>query len=196
MTVLNLNETFIAKYNLAQIRAILKMLIPLSDAMSVQTIDGFLKKPDELYMRYYIYNHFAAINKNDPDKAWKEFSEKIKEINKRFSEHGIAGYETDRGFTFLRYGEPTEIVTVANEKGSLPYEIWQYNTLTQLNHKEIPDAIFLFYKSGQMAMSPYKMLHSNVSGEIVNPSWRTYLYQSIEGGNDGNSRAEQYIGNK
>ena len=159
--VLNLNKTFVAKYNLAQVRGILKMLLPFSDYAATQTINGFLKKPDDLYSRYYIYNYFAAINKNDPTKAWKEFSEKIIEVNKLYTARGTPGYETDRGFIYLRYGAPSEVITVESEQGALPYEIWQYNTLTQLNRKEITDAKFLFYKRNET--DDYQLLHSTVS---------------------------------
>lgn len=196
VTVLNLKKTFIAKYSSDQIRAILKMLLPFSDRQGVQTINGFLKKPDEMYMRYYIYNYFAAINKDDPGKAWKEFSQKITEVNKLYNTHSTPGYETDRGRMYLRYGAPTEVITVENEQGTLPYEIWQYNVLTQLNHKDIPNAIFLFYKQDNM-ISDYRLLHSTVAGELQNNQWRTVLYSMTNGGADySNNRVEQVLGNK
>ena len=195
VTVLNLDKTFLAKYNLAQIRAILKMILPITDPINAASINTFLKKPDELYMRYFIYNFFAAINKKDPTKAWKEYSERILEVNKKFSARGLPGYETERGTMYLRYGPPSDIITVANESGTFPYEIWQYNVLTQTNKKDIPDAVFLFYKPNEIS-SDYTLLHSNVAGEVLNKSWRTYLYVNQQGGNNGNSRAEQYIGNR
>ncbi len=195
VTVLNLDKTFLHRYDLAQLKAILKMLLPVSDPVGTQAIQGFIRKPDEMYMRYYIYNYFAGINRKDPGEAWKEFSSKVKEVNKRFSESGIPGYETERGFIYLRYGQPTEIINVENEVGALPYEVWQYNVLTQLNHKDVADAVFLFYKRSE-AMSVYRLLHSSVTGEMQNPAWRNYLYVNDQGGQNGNSRAEQYIGNK
>jgi GWxTD domain-containing protein len=195
VVVIDLNKTFVDKFNLAQVRAVLKMLIPISTEADVATINGFLNKPDETYMRYYIYNRFAAQNKKDPAAAWKNFADGIRAVNKKFSETGVAGYETERGFTYLRYGAPTEVITVPNEKGALPYEIWQYNQLKQRNGKEIANALFLFYKRDQM-MAPYQMLHSTVTGEMVNPSWRTYLYNTPEGGSNGNPRAEQYFLNR
>ncbi len=195
VTVINLNKTFLAKYNLVEIRGILKMLLPFSDEQGVRAINGFLKKPDETYMRYFIYNYFAAINKKDPSRAWKEFYPKIMEVNKLYSEHNTPGYSTDRGIIFLRYGKPTDIITVENESGTLPYEIWQYNLLTQKNNKEISDAVFLFYKPNNIS-SDYRLLHSTVGGEVQNTSWRTFLYTTSEGGSNINSRAEQYIGNR
>jgi len=201
VTVLDLEKTFLAKYSLTQIKAMLKMLLPLSDPMQANTINNFLKKPDEMYMRYYIYNYYQSINTKDPAKAWKEYSELIMSVNKRFSESGNAGYETDRGMIYLRYGKPSEIVTVSGETGSLPYEIWQYNTLTQFsNKKELANALFLFYKPAQM-MSSYRLLHSTVPGEVVNLNWRMFLYvttnsSTSSGGSSSNSRAEQYFSNR
>ena len=193
VTYLNMDKTFLIKYNLQQIKAILKMLIPTSDEMGVSTINNFLKKPDEIYMRYYIYNYFLAIDKKDPARAWKEFSAKIMEVNKKFNFQSTPGYETERGIIYLRYGPPTDIITVNNETGTLPYEIWQYNVLTQMNKKQVADAVFLFYKPDQM-LGDYRLLHSTVSGEIYNTGWRTYLYTSANTGVNTSTRAEDYMG--
>ena len=194
ITVLDLSKTFLSKYTTTEVLAILRMLLPLSDPMETQTINGFLKKPDDMYVRYYIYNYFKAVNPKDPGLAWKQYSEKVIEVNKLFTAHGMKGYQTDRGFIYLRYGAPSEKITVENESGTNPYEIWQYNVLTQMNHKDIPDAVFLFFKHDDMT-SDFKLLHSNVAGEIQNKGWRSFLYVN-GGGNGSDSRAEQYIGTK
>ncbi len=195
VSVLNLKKTFVAKYSLGEIRGILKMLLPFSDALATQTIQGFLKKPDEVYMRYFVYNYFANINRKDPGKAFKEFSDRIIEVNKLFNTNSTRGYETERGFIYLRYGAPTEIITVENESGNHPYEIWQYNLLTQTNRKEITNALFLFYKPNEIT-SEYKLLHSTVTGESQNMDWRNYLYSASNGTSNSDSRAEQYFGNR
>eukprot|EP01030_Chromulinospumella_sphaerica_P034490 gene34490-biopygen17203 len=119
ITVVDLDKSFLAKYNLSQIKAMLKMLLPVSTPMQANTINGFLKKPEEMYMRYFIHNYFQEINPKDPGKAWKEYSEKVKEVNKKFTAAGTAGYETERGFMYLRYGAPTDIITVTGETGAL-----------------------------------------------------------------------------
>lgn len=195
ITVLDLNKTFLNKYSTAQLRAILKMMLPVVKPEGTAAIQGFLKKPSDTYMRYFIFNYFQNINKADPGKAWKEYSEKVVSANKRFTANGVAGYETPRGFMFLRYGEPTEIITISNESGALPYEVWQYNELTQTNKKVIANGVFLFYKPNRPIVD-YELLHSNVTGEISNKSWRTFLYFGEQAGTSGNSMAEQYIGNK
>ena len=195
VTFLNLNKTFVIKYTLPQLRSILKMLLPLTDPVSTRSIDAFLKKPDEMYMRYFIYNFFLGVNRNNPGAAWDEYAEKVKEANKLYTVHGRPGYETARGFMFLRYGAPSEVVTESNERGSLPYEIWQYNTLKEMNGKEVTNAVILFYKGNESDFD-YKLLHTTIDGETHNAGWRSFLYNQSDGGTGFNSRAEQYIGNR
>ena len=192
---LDLSKTFLKKYNTTQIIAILKMLIPVSDPAGVNSIENFMKKPDDMYMRYFIYNFFTGVNPEKPEAAWVKYSTKVKEVNKRFPARGKPGYESVRGFMYLRYGEPSEIITVANEKGTLPYEIWQYNQLKEMGGKEISNAVILFYKLTDLDFD-YKVLHTNIGGELHNTGWRSFLYTNSDGGGNFNSRAEQYIGNK
>ena len=192
---LDLSKTFLSKYTEVQIMAILKMLLPVSDPTGVNTIENFLKKPDDLYMRYFIYNYFLAQNKDKPEVAWKKFSDRVKEVNKLYTSRGKPGYETQRGFMYLRYGEPSEIVPVSSERGALPYEVWQYNVLKEMDGKEKANAVILFYKLSDLDQD-YKVLHTNIAGEVHNAGWRSFLYTNSDGGTNMNSRAEQYVGNK
>jgi GWxTD domain-containing protein len=191
---LNLDKTFVAKYSLVQLRSILKMMLPLTDAEGSAAIKSFLEKPDELYMRYFIYNFFHARNPEDAGKAWKEYSNEVIKVNRMFNESVVSGYETERGFVYLRYGNPTERITAENEAGALPYEIWQYNLLKQKNGREIPNAVFLFYKPN-IASRDYLLLHSNVEGEMQNMAWRNALYRQGAGsfGVNSDHKAEVYF---
>lgn len=197
VNVVDLNKTFLAKYKLPQITAILKMLLPVVDAAGINTIEGFLSKPDENYMRYFIYNYFQTIDAKKPENAWKEYSDKVTEANKKYNSHGKPGYETERGFMFLRYGQPSEIVTQLHEKGSRPYEIWQYNILKDRQGRDLNNLVILFFKQDETDFD-FRVLHSNISGELHNAAWRTYLYNPQEGTSTDNvmSAAEQYIGTK
>lgn len=192
--ILDLTSTFVGKYTAAQVRSILKMLLLICDETEGVSINDFLKKPDELYSKYFIYNFWEKRNKTNPEAAWNAYVEKIKEVNRLFKAGGKSGYETDRGRVYIQYGKPNERVIVNNESGALPYEIWQY----YFSEKQAKDGVFLFYKPGK-AVGEYQLLHSTWMGEKRNTSWRSLLYNnSISGsGNlDLNSQAEQYIGNK
>jgi GWxTD domain-containing protein len=196
INVLDLGSTFVAKYSYGELRAILKMLIPVSDQAGYQTIKGFLKKPDELYMRYFIYNFFSNENKKDPKAAWDAYANKIREVNRLFSTSTTNGYETDRGLVFIRFGKPSERRQIENEAGTNPYEIWIYDVATQTGgDKKSGNGMFLFFKpSGSVA--DYTLLHSTVPGELRNPRWRSSLYLNLNGSSSSNSQAEQLIGNR
>ncbi len=190
--IFDLSSTFVGKYKLPQLRAILKMLQPIANPTEANAIAGFMKKPEETYMRYFIYNFFSSRNEQNPKKEWDAFTTKVKEVNKLFGSAGIPGYETERGVVWLKYGKPNERIQVQNEQGALPYEIWQYNA----TERQSSPGTFLFYSPGFM-INDYRLLHSTVNGETRNSNWRSILYtNSGSGSGNLNSRAEQYIGNR
>ncbi len=188
MQVVDLSTTFVDKYTLPQVRAILKMLHPVATPIEKQSIEAFLDRPDFTYMRYFIYNFWKARNPANPKEGWEEYSQKVKEVNKQFSVSGVPGYETERGLIYLKYGKPDEMVEVQNEQGVQPYEIWTYNVLPQ----QSSGGMIMFYRPGFM-IGDYRILHSNIKGEIRNTNWRSVLYQTGTANKAMNSRAEQYF---
>lgn len=188
MQVVDLSTTFVDKYTLPQVRAILKMLYPIATPIEKQSIEAFLDRPDFTYMRYFIYNFWKSRNPANPKEGWEEYSQKVKEVNKQFSVSGVPGYETERGLIYLKYGKPDEMVEVQNEQGVQPYEIWTYNVLPQ----QSSGGMMMFYRPGFM-IGDYRMLHSNIKGEIRNTNWRSVLYQTGTANKAMNSRAEQYF---
>jgi GWxTD domain-containing protein len=191
VTVLDLHKTFVMKYTLPELKAILKMILPVASPIEAQSIRSFLKNPDEGYMRYFIYNHFSSINKKAPEAAWKDFTERIKEINKKFGTSSDPGYETDRGRIYLKYGKPDEELTEESERGALPYEIWQYNNINE----QYKNAVFLFYRPSNM-LSGFQLLHSTVNVEVRNPNWRSVLFANHSDSGDPDSKAERYLGKR
>lgn len=188
MQVVDLSTTFVDKYTLPQVRAILKMLMPISTPVEKQNIEAFLDRPDFTYMRYFIYNFWKERNPANPKEAWEEYTEKIKDVNRQFSAPGVPGYESERGHMYLKYGKPDEMVEVQNEQGVYPYEIWTYNVLPH----QSSGGMILYYRPGFM-VGDYRALHSNIKGEIRNPNWRNTLYQTGTVNKAMNSRAEQYF---
>ncbi|MBS1615444.1 MAG: GWxTD domain-containing protein [Bacteroidetes bacterium] len=189
--LLDLGKTFVAKFTMPQLRSILKMIRPAATGSEIAAINGFLERPDDLYMRYFIYNHFSLISPKDPDKAWEDFANEVREVNRQFGPGSTPGYETDRGIIWLRYGKPDEVIRVPNESGSLPYEIWRYNP----NQKMHGAGLFLFYSPGVMR-SDFRLLTSTVMGELQNTNWRQMLYVGAQQGELLNERAEEYFGKK
>ena len=86
------------------------------------------------------------------------------------------GFESDRGFIFLRYGKPTSMITITDEPEAPPYEIWYYD---QFPFTTQTDVKFLFYNPSYAA-GQYSLLHSNARGELNNPNWLIALYKNID----------------
>lgn len=191
VTTLNLANTFVAKYSAAQVKAILKMLLPISTPLERQNIVSFQKRPDELYSKYFIYNFWVSRDKKDPKKAWDAYADRVREVNKLFGAGAnMPGYETDRGLVYLKYGKPQERIQVLNEVGAKPYEIWHYDK----PGGQALQGDFLFYQPGY-STNDYRILHTTVIGEMRNTNWRLTLYTN-GATNNPNSRAEQYLRNR
>ena len=185
VNIFDLGNTFVSKFNVSQLKAILKMVEPVSTPVETENIKTLLRRHDLVYMQYFVYNFWSNRNKKDPERAWNEYADKVREVNKIF---GRRAYEGDRGHIYLRYGKPTERVIVENEQGSLPYEVWQYNETDKMSN-----ALFLFYRPSFM-IGDMQLLHSNVPGEARTLDWRTYLYQQGTSNSDhSNARVEQYF---
>lgn len=192
--VLDLTVTFVGKYTASQVREVLRMIDLIAEPDEGATIRSFLKKPDELYSKYFIYNFWEKRNKKDPAAAWKAYTERIREVNRLFGGGARRGYETDRGRLYIQYGKPNDRIQVPNEAGAMPYEIWQYYRMEKTGR----EAVFLLYRSGSSARD-FELLHSTMIGEKRNPNWRSVLYSNSitnAGAVNPDSQAEQYIGNK
>lgn len=188
-TYLNLDKTYLAKYTPAQIIAILQMLVPIADPTERQNINEFVKRPNDMYARYFIYNFWNKQSSGNGEQEWKSYTEKVKKVNKLFGNSFVKGYESDRGALYLKYGEPAERVQVQNEEGAYPYEIWRYSSWENQG-----DVLFLFYRPGLMG-SDYRLLTSTANGQVQNKNWRRDLYTSGVA-TSTNSRAEQYFINR
>ena len=79
------------------------------------------------------------------------------------------GFETDRGRVYLKYGAPTNIIVKETSPSEYPYEIWQYNKIEKYSNKR-----FVFYNP-DLVNRAFRLLHSDMIGELKNPSWRQTL---------------------
>lgn len=188
----DLSTTFVAEYTPPQLLAILKMLKPIATESELLNIEGFSDRPDLTYIRYFIYNFWKAHNPLDPEGGWKEYTKSVRDVNDLFGSRSKPGYETERGFFYLKYGPPDQRYVVSSEQGAWPYEVWQYNA----PGKQSSSGAFLFYNPGYM-VNEYALLHTTVQGEMRNSAWRSMLYKNNTGSTGNlNSRAEQVFSNR
>jgi len=163
----------------------LESLIPISKANEVRNIVKLSKLKNAENARKYIQLYWAKTAPNNTYEAWIKYKKQVQWVQQYFANSFQRGYETDRGRVYLQYGPPSHINRNDNSSTEYPYEIWQYNRIGVYNNKR-----FVFYNP-ELASNNYKLLHSDMIGEIKNPNWPNVLSKRNGGGKDqfgGNSQ--------
>jgi GWxTD domain-containing protein len=129
-------------------------------------------KPDA--MRLYLFSFWAKENPNNPEEGYKAYMKVARAIDDKFQSGFGHGFETDRGYVFMKYGAPSDAVTVENDPSAPPYEIWTYHQFPRTGQNNVK---FLFYNPS-LATNGFILLHSTARGEVNNPRWEVELYRN------------------
>jgi GWxTD domain-containing protein len=130
-----------------------------------------------------LFKYWATKNPNDPKTTYEAYMTIVNAIDKMYNTGFGYGFETDRGYVYLKYGRPDDMQTFSNDAVAPPYEVWQYNDFPLTGQKNVK---FLFYNQTLVA-NDFRILHSNARGEISNPRWKTVLYGGARDQQVGNS---------
>ncbi len=146
-----------------------KAMAPMAPSEDQTWINANHELLPEGELQNLFVDYWLKENPQDPAEAWFAYKKKVDMVNNTFSTRQIKGYESDRGYIYLRYGEPNTIVMRDNEPGNYPYHIWHY-----YDHPRRSDARYIFYNP-ELATNEYRILHSNVIGEVNNDRWKQEL---------------------
>ncbi len=102
----------------------------------------------------------------------QEFNSLMSYANERYSVRTIAGWETDRGRTLIKYGVPSNIEPYLYERDVRPYEVWTYNSIPGEGQ-----GMFIF--ADLDGFGEFEMIHSTVAGERKLPNWQQELRASF-----------------
>ncbi|MEZ4961578.1 MAG: GWxTD domain-containing protein [Saprospiraceae bacterium] len=178
-----LEEEFVANMTQEELRYSLKAI-----SMQVASYDGelmntLIKEKNLDAMRLYLFSFWAKENPTNPKAAYDAYMEVAKGIDEQFQNGFGYGFETDRGYVYMKYGVPNDITTVENDPSAPPYEIWSYNEFPQTGQNNVK---FLFYNPS-LAHNGFVLLHSNARGEVSNPRWEVELYRDAPNDLQGNN---------
>lgn len=157
----------------------LESLLPVLGQTNRGNYAQIFKEKDPEQARRYIQIFWTQATPENPYEGWIKYKLQVLQIERLYGTNFQHGYQTDRGRVYLQYGSPTTLQKRDNSADELPYEIWQYNKIGRFSNK-----IFVFYNP-DMVTNNYKLLHSDMVGEIKNPAWRNDL--SINKSSSGNS---------
>lgn len=147
----------------------LASLIPISKPGQARTIFGTLKEKDQEKSRRLIQAIWKQTDPVNPYEAWMRYKEQVQYVQRAFKTHFQPGFETDRGRVYLQYGAPNRIIDREISASEYPYEMWEYNKIGIYSNKK-----FIFYNP-DLLNNTYKLLHSDMIGELKNPSWQQEL---------------------
>jgi len=147
----------------------LESLIPISKPAEVKNIISTLKKHDKEAERKHLQSFWMQSAPGNSYDAWIKYKLQVQLVEKLYSNNFQEGFETDRGRVYLQYGAPTNIISRETSPTEYPYEIWQYNKIGKFSNKR-----FIFYNP-DLVNNTYRLLHSDMVGELKNPSWQLTL---------------------
>jgi len=172
----DIDKTFAGQLNIEDVIYSLRAIIPKLSSMDVKILNGILSDEDPVKLRTRLFTFWANKDPNNPEKAYDEYMIVARAVDNQFNSGLGHGFESDRGYIFLKYGRPTNMIAVSDEPDSVPYEIWFYD---QFPATAQTDVKFLFYNPSYAA-GQYQLLHSTCRNEINDPRWVIKLYQNID----------------
>ena len=124
--------------------------------------------------RYYLYSFWSKFSPDNAKGIYDEYMNVARAVDDQFASNLGHGFESDRGYVFLKYGKPHDVIDVPDEPSAPPYQIWIYNYLQETTQSNVK---FLFYNK-DLTPNDYRILHSTCRGEISNPRWEVELYRA------------------
>ena len=172
----DITKTFVNDLSMDELTYSLRALMPKMYGTDTKILNNILTNGDKVKMQNQLFTYWANKDPNKPKAAYERYMDVAKAVDKQFHSGLGHGFESDRGFVFLRYGKPTSLISITDEVDAPPYEIWFYDQFPFTSQNDVK---FLFYNPSYAA-GQYSLLHSNARGEVDNPGWLVELYKNID----------------
>lgn len=169
----NIKEEFVEQLKPEELEYSLRALTPKIPQTDIEMVNYMLKKDSVEGQRLYLFSYWAKASPNNPQVAYDKYMEVARAIDNQFQCGFRHGFETDRGYVYLKYGQPDDIERRETEPSAPPYEVWSYNDFPATNQTNVR---FIFYNPS-LAPEDFELLHSNAIGELNNPQWQHELYR-------------------
>lgn len=179
---INIQATFVERIkNSDTLNEYISCLRPIANMSEIAIIDTIVKSNNMRVKKQFFYYFWLNRNATDPEYSWIGYKAQVDKVEAMYGTQIKRGYETDRGYVYLKYGPPDWLVDRPNEPSSYPYQIWQYKKAGRFNNKR-----FIFYLP-DLVTNDYMLLHSEVPGEVKNTRWQYMLNSRNSTNTDLNS---------
>ena len=157
------------------LRKYIRYLEPICSEIERHYIKGLVKTEELRTMQQFLFNFWSKRSPMNPKQGFEDYLAAVRRVNMSFGTTAFPGYRSDRGYVFLKYGQPDKIMEVPDEPAARPYEIWHYYQVANQRDKK-----FVFMAPDR-STNDYQLIHSNMVGEINNPRWPMEIYGGIYG---------------
>lgn len=180
-TKLDARKTFADSLDKEALRYGIQGMRPIAMDAELRPLKGALESDDAVVMKRYLNAFWLRRNSINPGKAYRDYMKVVRIVDKSFAVQGRAGFDTDMGYHFLRYGAPSNIQKGGRNEGETPFQIWTYEVFGE-NERNID----LIFYNPTLVPNQFELLHSTSIRGIKRPSWRQILQlQSGANVNDG-----------
>jgi len=166
-------NSFVQKLTKDELDYNLKAIFPRVSYKRTDILNSVIKNSDLKVKKYFLYRYWTSESAENPEALFNQYRTIAEAVDRTFNSNVGRGFETDRGYIFLRYGKPSDILSVEDDPTAPPYEIWRYNRLIETGQNNVK---FLFYNPS-LSTNDYTLLHSTCRGEKQNPRWEIELYR-------------------
>lgn len=181
-----LDDEFVGKMTANELEYALRAIFMQVDKADGEHIKMIISQHNENAMRLYLFSYWIKENHNNPEAAYNAYMKVARQVDESFANGFGRGFETARGYTFLKYGAPNNTVFEENDPSAPPYEIWFYNQFPKTGQNNVK---FIFYNPS-LTTNGHVLLHSTARGETNNPRWEVELYRNAPNEIQGNDYIE------
>jgi GWxTD domain-containing protein len=163
--------------NVDSIKQFVECLWPISTTKEREWQQVQIANKDPNVMRSYLVGYWKEQSGDtiDPLKIWISYYKDVLEADALLKCGKQKGYYTDRGRVYLQYGKPDQRTQINSEPDTYPYEVWQYNRIYDKATKRFFSNKKFVFVNFAISDDCYKLIHSEVKGEIYDERWRFRL---------------------
>lgn len=165
-------NSFVHKIETSQLDYVLQAISPAVPPKFTAMSDQLIKSNKVKSKRYLIHKYFVESYGENAEESYSKYMEIAKKVDIEFNDGFGPGFLSDRGYIYLKYGQPSDVIAVEDEPSAPPYQVWIYEYLPSTNQTNVK---FLFYNPS-LSPNAYDLLHSTCRFEVSNPRWELDLY--------------------
>lgn len=164
--------SFVQVFDEEELNYSLKAIFPRLGNNMTDLANQIIRSDELEPKKYFLYNFWSSFSSSEVKSIYEKYMDVAKAVDLTYANNVGHGFETHRGYYFLKYGKPDDIIFVEDEPTAPPYEIWIFNYLAETQQTNVR---FLFYNPS-LATNDFILLHSTCRGERQNPRWELELY--------------------